>query len=72
MQTQPQTQRRRPLPMTSHDYVVRRLAQETNSSEEEASRAYESQLETLSRNERVTTFVTALARRRALEILQHH
>jgi hypothetical protein len=62
----------RPIPMTAHDYVVRRLAQETNASEEEARRAYESQLETLARGARITTFVSALARRRALEILRHH
>ena len=67
-----QTQTVRPLPLTAHDYVVRRLAQETNTSEDEARRAYETQLETLARDARVTTFVTALARRRALEILKHH
>ena len=65
MQTQ-----HRPQPLTAGDYVVRRLAQETNTSEEEARRAFEDQLEALTSESRVTTFLTALARRRALEILR--
>ena len=65
-----QTQHRQ-QPLTADDYVVRRLAQETNTSEEEARRAFEDQLEALTTSEaRVTTFLTALARRRALEILK--
>lgn len=64
-----QTQHRQ-QPLTADDYVVRRLAQETNTSEEEARRAFEDQLEALTSEARVTTFLTALARRRALEILK--
>ena len=60
----------RQQPLTADDYVVRRLAQETNTSEEEARRAFEDQLEALTSEARVTTFLTALARRRALEILK--
>jgi hypothetical protein len=60
----------RQQPLTADDYVVRRLAQETNTSEEEARRAFEDQLEALTGEARVTTFLTALARRRALEVLK--
>ena len=64
-----QTQRRQ-QPLTPDDYVVRRLAQETNTSEEQARRAFEDQLGALTGEARATTFLTALARRRALEILK--
>jgi hypothetical protein len=65
-----QTQHRRQRPLTADDYVVRRLAEETHTSEDEARRAFEDQLEALTSEARVTVFLTALARRRALEILK--
>ena len=51
-------------------HIVERLARETESSEQEARRAFESERERLARNARVQTYVTVIAARHARDTLR--